>query len=456
MPLDTAKKAVRQFIAHRPKDIYISFYGGEPLLEFDLIKEVVFFSEALARDDGKDVKFSMTTNGTLLTDEIIHFLVEHRFSVVVSLDGGKETHDRYRIFKSKGPRGERHGSYDVVVKNMKRFVELYPDYGGRGLTVTLTATSDIDEVDNVVGQWKAHFPVATVNTVLDVRPNSKAANDERRGVGCSLFPPCDDSFCGRRFDVEGDNGSSGDRSRPAIRPEGECTAGPEFDRWSNEVRQRYRASRHDYCVKIGQAADKDEAASTANASVVHRNNALASLRDLHSRTLQGRGSKSFPAAVRLACLPGATRTYCSTSGTFFACERTECGKPFIVGNVENDVNPDEAYRLAEILRLHCDCGNCILNRLCAFCPAQLRESTDQPGMVDSSEVRRVCNEMSSTADFAARLKEYSEVMVANPRVLDWLDPGAPSPDDDWLNGVRIRPKTPNKIELSVEELADWA
>ena len=119
MSFETAKKAVTTFMNHRPKRAGIGFYGGEPLLEFDLLKRIVLLAEKLAGQWATSVGFSITTNGTLLTDEKIHFLAQHAFSVLVSLDGDKKSHNRYRVFRNDNRPGERIGSFDTVGQDMR-------------------------------------------------------------------------------------------------------------------------------------------------------------------------------------------------------------------------------------------------------------------------------------------------------------------------------------------------
>jgi uncharacterized protein len=177
MPLEVAKKAVEDFMGHRPKRGSIGFYGGEPLLQFELLKQIVLFAEELADRYGTNVKFSMTTNGTLLTDETIHFLVRHRVRVMISLDGDKETHDRYRVFRSEKCPEQRTGSFDVIVGNMERFVQLYPNYMDRGIMVTFTATSDFDEVQRFLSRWQPSFPTVNPSFVLPVSGSRGEASD---------------------------------------------------------------------------------------------------------------------------------------------------------------------------------------------------------------------------------------------------------------------------------------
>src|SRR2546425_7024982 len=81
------------FLFHRAgknREVNLIFFGGEALLNFKLMREVVAYAEEKGRGAGKKVDFSVTTNGTLLTDEIIDFFQEHRFGLTVSLDGPQD------------------------------------------------------------------------------------------------------------------------------------------------------------------------------------------------------------------------------------------------------------------------------------------------------------------------------------------------------------------------------
>jgi len=123
MSFDVAKKAIDFFLERNNElsKVVIGFYGGEPLLEFDLIKHCVEYSKS--KVEGKEIRFNMTTNGTLLTDKVVDFLVENDFTLAISLDGSKEEHDVNRKFIN----GQ--GSFDIIMKNIKRLKERYPKYG---------------------------------------------------------------------------------------------------------------------------------------------------------------------------------------------------------------------------------------------------------------------------------------------------------------------------------------
>lgn len=122
MSFETAKKAIDYLFAHscEKNRVALGFYGGEPLLRFDLLKRCVAYVKECYPE--KDVLYTVTTNGTLLTDTIVEYLFSNDINVMISLDGPQELHDRHR----KYPDGS--GSFDVVMKNLKRIKEKYPDY----------------------------------------------------------------------------------------------------------------------------------------------------------------------------------------------------------------------------------------------------------------------------------------------------------------------------------------
>ena len=122
MNFELAKKAIDFGVerSQESSDFVVSFYGGEPLLAFNLIKKCVAYAKENIQ--GKELHFNMTTNGTLLTTEIMDFLVENRFQLLISLDGDKESHDANRVFKS----GK--GSFDLIMQNVRNFKARHPSY----------------------------------------------------------------------------------------------------------------------------------------------------------------------------------------------------------------------------------------------------------------------------------------------------------------------------------------
>ena len=118
MSLDVAKAAVDFLIREsgNRKVLEVDFFGGEPLMNFDVVRETVYYAKSQADKAGKKFLFTTTTNGLLLDDEKIKFFNEEMENVVLSLDGRKEVHDAVR----KTVSGK--GSFDAVIEKIKKFV----------------------------------------------------------------------------------------------------------------------------------------------------------------------------------------------------------------------------------------------------------------------------------------------------------------------------------------------
>lgn len=122
MSLEMAKKGIDFLCEHSidSEQVNLAFYGGEPTLEFQLVKECIEYAKI--KFEGKPLKFSITTNGTILTDEIIEYFCSNEVVIMISIDGPKEIHDKNRVFADKS------GSFEVVMDNIKRIRNKYPAY----------------------------------------------------------------------------------------------------------------------------------------------------------------------------------------------------------------------------------------------------------------------------------------------------------------------------------------
>jgi uncharacterized protein len=119
-------------------EVGIVFFGGEPLLNFPLMKAIVEYADKQARLVGKKMTYSITTNGSLLDAEKIEFLRENRVNVTVSMDGGKRIQDSQRPLPGGG------GSYDLVAKKVKELLKVIPDADCRG---TIVDDADVKEAE---------------------------------------------------------------------------------------------------------------------------------------------------------------------------------------------------------------------------------------------------------------------------------------------------------------------
>ena len=130
MSFETGKRAL-DFLVEKSgtrKNLEVDFFGGEPLLHWEGCKKLVEYGRSIEKEHGKNFRFTLTTNGVLVNDEVIDFCNREMGNVVLSLDGRKETHDRLRTTCN----GK--GSYDLIVDKFKKFANArnQADYYMRG------------------------------------------------------------------------------------------------------------------------------------------------------------------------------------------------------------------------------------------------------------------------------------------------------------------------------------
>ena len=119
MSFEVGKQAFDFLIAHsgNRKNLEVDFFGGEPLMDWDVVKRLVEYARSIEKEHNKNFRFTLTTNGLLLNDDIMEFANKEMHNVVLSLDGRKEIHDKLR--RTAGGQG----SYDVIVPKFQKFVE---------------------------------------------------------------------------------------------------------------------------------------------------------------------------------------------------------------------------------------------------------------------------------------------------------------------------------------------
>lgn len=119
MSLEVGKKALDFLVENSGNrvNLEVDFFGGEPLMNWDVVKELVKYGRSLEEPNNKKFRFTLTTNGVLLNDEIMEFANKEMANVVLSLDGRKEINDYNRPFRN----GK--GSYDLIVPKFQKFAE---------------------------------------------------------------------------------------------------------------------------------------------------------------------------------------------------------------------------------------------------------------------------------------------------------------------------------------------
>ncbi len=191
MSLETAKRAIDFLIENSGdrKVLETDFFGGEPLMNVDVVKETVYYAKEQAKKRGKKFLFTLTTNGLLLKDDVVDFLNAEMENVVLSLDGRKEVHDAVR----KTANGK--GSFDLVIENIKKFVAVRGDryYYVRG---TFTA-KNLDFSKDVLFLADNGFDSLSLEPVVTDIPDL-AITKEHLSAICAEY----DKLCDRYLERE--------------------------------------------------------------------------------------------------------------------------------------------------------------------------------------------------------------------------------------------------------------
>lgn len=179
MSLEMAKEAVDFLVEHSMdcQEVNLAFYGGEPLLAFDLIREIIVYAEDSFV--GKDLSFSMTTNATLLDEEKLELLMAHHVMLMISLDGPKEIHDQNRHFAN----GQ--GTFDKVIEKLLMIHDKYPEYlRSISISMVIDPRNDYDSINSVCETYpflkEMNINASLIDDMYNCKKNffSEAYNEE--------------------------------------------------------------------------------------------------------------------------------------------------------------------------------------------------------------------------------------------------------------------------------------
>lgn len=160
MPFETAKKAIDFLIekSGNRHNLEVDFFGGEPLMNFDVVKKTVEYARSIEKEHDKNFRFTITTNGLLLTDDKIDFINREMANVVLSLDGRKEVNDKLRV----SPNGR--GSYDVIVP---KYQKLVAERGDKDYYVRGTFTqNNLDFTKDIIKMSDLGFDQLSIEPVV--------------------------------------------------------------------------------------------------------------------------------------------------------------------------------------------------------------------------------------------------------------------------------------------------
>ena len=160
MSFEVGKQAFDFLIANSGsrRNLEVDFFGGEPLMNWYVVKQLVAYARSVEKEHNKNFRFTFTTNGMLIDDDVIDFVNKEMHNVVLSLDGRKEVHDRFR----KDYAGK--GSYDNIVPRFQKLVE---KRGGKDYYVRGTFThNNVDFVNDILHMADLGFTELSMEPVV--------------------------------------------------------------------------------------------------------------------------------------------------------------------------------------------------------------------------------------------------------------------------------------------------
>ena len=181
MPFEVGKQALDFLIANSGtrRNLEVDFFGGEPLMNFQVVKDLVAYARSIEKEHNKNFRFTLTTNGLLIDDDVIDFANREMSNVVLSLDGRKEIHDRYRVDYAGN------GSWERIVP---RFQKLVAARGGKNYYMRGTFThANPDFLKDIQQMLDLGFTELSMEPVVCAPGDPSALTEEDFPVVCEQY-----------------------------------------------------------------------------------------------------------------------------------------------------------------------------------------------------------------------------------------------------------------------------
>ena len=176
MTFEVGKQALDFLIANSGsrRNLEVDFFGGEPLVNFQVVKDLVAYARSIEKEHGKNFRFTLTTNGLLIDEDVIEFCNKECHNVVLSLDGRKEIHDRFRVDYAGN------GSWDRIVPKFQQLVEAR---GGQGYYMRGTFThANPDFLKDIQVMLDLGFNELSMEPVVAAPDDPSALTEEDKAI----------------------------------------------------------------------------------------------------------------------------------------------------------------------------------------------------------------------------------------------------------------------------------
>ena len=181
MSYEVGKRALDFLVEHSGKrrNLEVDFFGGEPLMNFQVVKDLVAYARSIEKAAGKNFRFTLTTNGMLIDDDVIDFANREMSNVVLSLDGRKEVHDRYRVDYAGN------GSWERIVP---KFQKLVKERGGKNYYMRGTFTHhNPDFLQDIRQMLDLGFTELSMEPVVCAPDDPTALTEEDKRIVLSQY-----------------------------------------------------------------------------------------------------------------------------------------------------------------------------------------------------------------------------------------------------------------------------
>ncbi|MFH1547894.1 MAG: radical SAM protein [Candidatus Omnitrophota bacterium] len=372
MSFEIAKEAIDYLVEHSYQSgddfLSLNFYGGEPLLNFQLIKKCVNYCESLKTK--KPWLFGFTTNLTILNPEILKFCIKHGIAITVSLDGPRTVHDRCRV-DSNGK-----GSFDKVMQNLEMIRHYDKEYFRTKILFNIVLSLPVN--------WLQINDFFTREQGLEGNPLSLSDVEEGNESYFSQFPEADFGYDG--YD--------------------------ELRRKFYEMAIAGKLFSHATKTRMPRKGTTEEILSSATGALTF-SQFTAPLLKMDRRPIFP-GWPSHKIGHSGPCLPGDRKLFVDVRGRLYPCEKVPYNDLFCIGNVKTGMDTDKAYDLIQqFYELSAaECSQCWAFRLCGQCMVRASEKNR------FSRAKKLARCGQEKAGLHQRLMLYCSILEKRPDALD--------------------------------------
>ncbi len=176
MPFEVGRRALDFLMENSGsrRNLEVDFFGGEPLMNWDVVKRLVAYARSVEKEKGKNFRFTLTTNGMLIDEDVIQFANREMHNVVLSLDGRREVHDRFRVDY------QGQGSFDQIVPKFQKLVQAR---GNRNYYMRGTFTHwNPDFLQDIEAMLDLGFTELSMEPVVCAPEDPAALTEEDKGI----------------------------------------------------------------------------------------------------------------------------------------------------------------------------------------------------------------------------------------------------------------------------------